>query len=179
MRYDVEFKALDGTTLSGWFYPAGENAPAVVISHGVTLPPSLPVLTILFLLLTSKLVRLPKILVPPRNFHRSPVLRHRLPPLRPTLLRYIVRHAPPRRRSRTTIFRRPRCRQSPTLPPKREPRQNRHSRVQLLSSPRRKSRFSGPAHQSRRINQRLHQRFLAGRINVPGQTLSRRTYLGG
>lgn len=33
-RCDVEFKTLDGTTLSGWFYPAGENAPAVVISHG-------------------------------------------------------------------------------------------------------------------------------------------------
>ncbi|CUS09860.1 unnamed protein product [Tuber aestivum] len=34
MRCNVEFKTLDGTTLSGWFYPAGENAPAVVISHG-------------------------------------------------------------------------------------------------------------------------------------------------
>ncbi|KAG0133118.1 Alpha/Beta hydrolase protein [Tuber indicum] len=35
MLYNVEFKTLDGTTLSGWFYPAGENAPAVVISHGL------------------------------------------------------------------------------------------------------------------------------------------------
>ncbi|KAG0133112.1 Alpha/Beta hydrolase protein [Tuber indicum] len=34
MRHDTEFKTLDGTTLRGWFYPAGENAPAVVISHG-------------------------------------------------------------------------------------------------------------------------------------------------
>ncbi|RPB04049.1 alpha/beta-hydrolase [Choiromyces venosus 120613-1] len=34
IRRDVEFKTLDGTTLRGWFYPAGENAPAVIISHG-------------------------------------------------------------------------------------------------------------------------------------------------
>jgi fermentation-respiration switch protein FrsA (DUF1100 family) len=35
-REDVEFIAGSGATLRGWFYPAGEQAPCVVLQHGFT-----------------------------------------------------------------------------------------------------------------------------------------------
>ncbi|KAH0612180.1 uncharacterized protein H6S33_010232 [Morchella sextelata] len=34
-RRDIEFPTLDGTTLRGWFYPTGQNAPSIILVHGL------------------------------------------------------------------------------------------------------------------------------------------------
>ncbi|TVY29186.1 Polyketide transferase [Lachnellula hyalina] len=35
-RRDISFKTTDGLELRGWFYPAGNKAPTVILSHGLT-----------------------------------------------------------------------------------------------------------------------------------------------
>ncbi|KOS40463.1 hypothetical protein ACN38_g8707 [Penicillium nordicum] len=34
-RQDIEFKARDGTTLRGWFYPQRDKSPCVIMTHGL------------------------------------------------------------------------------------------------------------------------------------------------
>lgn len=36
MREDISFRTHDGVVLRGWFYPAAEKAPAVIMSPGVS-----------------------------------------------------------------------------------------------------------------------------------------------
>ena len=35
-REDIEFKAVDGTILRGWFYPTKDESPCIIMSHGVS-----------------------------------------------------------------------------------------------------------------------------------------------
>jgi hypothetical protein len=35
-REDIEFKAVDGTILRGWFYPTNDESPCIIMSHGVS-----------------------------------------------------------------------------------------------------------------------------------------------
>lgn len=41
-RQDIEFKARDGTTLRGWFYPQRDKSPCVIMTHGVSVSAALP-----------------------------------------------------------------------------------------------------------------------------------------
>jgi hypothetical protein len=34
-REDIEFKTVDGLTLRGWFFPAAQRGPAIIVTPGV------------------------------------------------------------------------------------------------------------------------------------------------